>query len=220
MEINIFKGPGTHNDHAYLNWRYSTFTKYPYDKFDIMAESYFDATQILLDNIIQNNYDKRADSVIFSILFSFHHYVEVKIKAIMNYYVYLDSNNKALIKYLGTQKNGDTVLKPYPDNEHNIYRLYKELTKIIKFSNLTKIEKSDKRFIYLQSYLEQINKYQIFRDSPQLDFTRYPIGKKEKNYFYTNTEKNITISPINFKKISNEIELELSGLFYQLENYE
>lgn len=218
--INIFNGPGNHNDHAFLNWRYSIFTKAPYDKFDVMSESYFDATQILLDNIIENNDDKRADSVIFSVLFSFHHYIEIKIKAIMNYYVNIEPSNPALIKYLGKTEEGSLVLKPYPNNEHNINQLFKELMKIIKSSSLKYIEKSDSRFEYLKSYLKQINKYQIFKDSPQLDFTRYPIGKKEKNYFYTDTNKNITISPINFKKISKHIELELSELFYQLENYE
>ncbi|WP_342388136.1 hypothetical protein [Salinicoccus bachuensis] len=215
MKIDIYKGPGGHNNHAYLNWRYSKFTKDEHTMLDTMSESYFDSSQILLDAAINNNTDKKADSIIFAILFSFNHYIELKIKAIINSYVYLDKDNKRLKEILQKEENGEQYFVPFPKG-HNINELTCDLIKILKDSNLPKIEKTEKRFKYLKSYLSQLNKYQIFKDSKHLDFTRYPLNIKKDRYFYTETTDNITISLYNFKVISTKIEEELSMLYHQL----
>ncbi|HEC2161380.1 TPA: hypothetical protein R1902_002462, partial [Staphylococcus delphini] len=86
-------------------------------------------------------------------------------------------------------------------------------------SNLPKIEKDKERFSTLSSYLKQLNKYQIFRDSPNMDFTRYPHSKNNGEYFYVKTYKNVTISLVGLSKIKDEVRIELEGLSDQLEYY-
>lgn len=216
MTIDIYKGPGGIDDHAYLNWRYTQFLNRPHSMLDTMSESYFDSTQILLDAAIQNNTDKKADSIIFTILFSFNHFIEIKIKSIINYFVYLDGRNKRLNEILKKDKDGQGYMEPFPKG-HNINELTHDLIKVLKDSNLHEIEKTEKRFKHLKSYLSQLNKYQIFKDSKHLDFTRYPMNIKKDKYFYTETDENVTISLYNFKLISSEIEKELSDLYYQLD---
>lgn len=215
MKIDIYKGPGGINSHAYLNWRYSKFANDEHIMLDTMSESYFNSSQILLDAIINDNTDKKADSIIFTILFSFNHYIELKIKAIINCFVYLDKDNKRLKEILQKEENGEQYFLPFPEG-HKISEMKSDLIKIVKDSNLQTIEKTEKRFKYLKSYMDQLNKYQILKDSKHLDFARYPMKIGNDKYFYADTTENVTISLHNFKSISAKVEQELSGLYNQL----
>lgn len=214
MEINLFTNYDGIDKHAYMNWRF--WNKSEKYILEVMSDSYLDATTTLLKECLMDNQDKKADSLVFPILFSFNHYIELKLKSIFAYYNYLENNNKHLITM--REKNIIKLNTPYP-HTHNINTLFKNIENTILASNLPKIEKDKERFSTLSSYLKQLNKYQIFRDSPNMDFTRYPNSKNKGAYFYVKTYKNVTISLVGLSKIKDEVRIELEGLSDQLEYY-
>ncbi|TDM10447.1 hypothetical protein [Macrococcus lamae] len=204
MKIDIFNNHDGINKHAFLNWRF-TFKDRP-SLFDTMSEAYYESTNILVNECINDNSDKKADSLIFPILFSLNHYIELRLKSIIAYFYLLESDNDHI-----------SNIKNNPFSSHNISELMSIVVKLLNHTNLYKIEKDLKRFKQTNSYISQLNEYQIFKISPHMDFSRYPMNKSEKTYFYAETYENVTISLTNLKEIFSLVADELNGLYYQLE---
>lgn len=68
------------NKTAYLNWR--TYTHQPIHNFQILAQGYIKAAIDLAQECIDNNIDRKADILIFPMLFSANHGIELFVKSI------------------------------------------------------------------------------------------------------------------------------------------
>ncbi|MCO4095951.1 hypothetical protein CW676_03285 [Macrococcoides caseolyticum] len=210
MKFSIYNGPGDHTEHAYLNWRFWTHSE-ENEKLNQMSEFYLEATKTLLNATLKDNHDKKADSLIFPILFSFNHFIELKLKAILILYAKLEPDNEQI---LSTFKN-DTSIR---FKGHQINKYLDIIVKITSKTNINGIERKGKRFKYSKLYMDQLKEYDIFNESPNLDLSRYPLDKNNKQYFYSSTYDNVTISLINLGKMITHIEIELNGLYDQLIN--
>ncbi len=205
MKIDIFNNHDGINKHAFLNWRF-TFKDRP-SLFDTMSEAYYESTNILLMECVNDNSDKKADSLIFPILFSLNHYIELRLKSIIAYFYLLESDNDYI-----------SNINKNPFSTHNICELMSDVVKLLNHTSLNGIEKDKKRFKQTNSYIRQLNEYKIFNVSPHMDFSRYPMNKYEKTYFYAETFENVTISLTNLKESISLASEELNGLYYQLEH--
>ncbi|EGQ1288498.1 hypothetical protein GA135_11705, partial [Staphylococcus pseudintermedius] len=118
MKIDIFNNHDGINKHAFLNWRF-TFKDRP-SLFDTMSEAYYESTNILLIECINDNSDKKADSLIFPILFSLNHYIELRLKSIIAYFYLLESDNDHI-----------SNIKNNPFSSHNISELRSIVVKLL-----------------------------------------------------------------------------------------
>ena len=69
---------------AYLNWRMVRQGDWG-SEFLVLAEGYFNSAYHLLDICLKDNADKKADIIIFPILFNIVHGIELSLKAINCY---------------------------------------------------------------------------------------------------------------------------------------
>ena len=65
---------------AYMNWR--TRHHQPIHDMTVIADGYMKAAIMLAEECLQNNEDKKADIVVFPMLFSANHAIELYLKAI------------------------------------------------------------------------------------------------------------------------------------------
>lgn len=91
---------------------------------------------------------------------------------------------------------------------HNILDLLKKIE--------SKTNKLDLK--YTRHYIKAFNNAGWFKESPQLDITRYPISNKNKVYSHSEViDKNIQISINNLLLISHEIKKEFQNISNILE---
>lgn len=69
------------NQNAYLNWRMETNSDS--SNFYTMANSFANSTVLLLDSVLNDNSDKKADSIIFPIFYLADQSIELYLKAII-----------------------------------------------------------------------------------------------------------------------------------------
>src|SRR5699024_7205560 len=65
---------------AYMNWRTQRFDQI--QNMIVIAEGFRDSSLLLVEQILKDNTDKKADNLIFPILFNANHSIEVYLKAI------------------------------------------------------------------------------------------------------------------------------------------
>lgn len=68
------------NKTAYMNWR--TRQHEPIQSMNVIAYGYFQSAILLAEECIKDNYDKKADVLIFPMLFSVNHAIELYEKSI------------------------------------------------------------------------------------------------------------------------------------------
>ena len=181
---------------AYLNWRMSSDQRH---NFNIIARGYLHAAIDLVTTCLADNSDKKADELIFPILFNSNHAIELYLKSIMwSLHWLLDSSE--------TYSSG-----------HDIRQLFQTVCKLIKhycqeydtdkFSTFKDQTKNLKEYIdELYLFLHPDNNG-IPENKESLDFSRYPIQSDKKTpYIYANnTDKNITVDLPNFIERLQEI---------------
>lgn len=171
------------NKTAYMNWR--TDSTDPILNMNIIASAYFDSALTLLNSCLEDNYDKKADVLIFPVFFSINHGIELYVKSIF----------WSMNKLLGYNK-------PYPSN-HNIRCIwYAAKDKIVKYGFGYGHEKNDfeKMIVTLESYLNELyenimvdEKKDINKAYHNIDFSRYPLNNKYEDHFYLKECENVVV---------------------------
>lgn len=192
------------NKNAYLNWR--TRHHQPIHNMMVLAEGYFDSSKLLTKCCLEDNTDKKADAVIFPILFSFNHGIELYLKSIC-------WSLNLLLNYKSK----------YPKN-HNIRGIwYSTKDKIQEFG--FDIDRPKQTFfnmvVILERYIEEISNT-IKREGSDInsahhniDFSRYPINNKEEYHFYLQTFDNVVVDLENLLKLIEDI----NNCLHLLSNY-
>jgi len=165
---------------AYMNW--STDKHQPIHNLYAFAEGYFDSAVLSIKACLVDNSDHKADGLIFPILFSMNHAIELYEKSIC-------WSLNILLGYKST----------FADN-HDIREIwYTAKQKITKYGFDYGREEADflKMIAPLEKYLNEIYRSIMTDDFNNayhnIDFSRYPTNNKFENHFYVKQHDNVVI---------------------------
>lgn len=161
---------------AYISWKFN-FSYEKENDFDIMSNAYFECALELINKCIEDNKDKKLDTWIFPILYNISHSLELKLKSI---YLYIQKN-------LGPSKTNHNWI----DLIRDIKGYYIEENQ--KEKNFKK--KTNEQFILSLEIAERFLK-DLLSKSEDVTFIRYPVDKKNNEFFYNNSEENVVIDLI------------------------
>lgn len=165
---------------AYMNWRTDKYQ--PIHNLNVLAEGYFDSAKLSIKACLVDNSDHKADGLIFPILFSINHGIELYEKSICwSLNVLLGHNSK------------------FPDNHYIREIWYTVKRKIEEFGFDYGREEVDfsKMIVPLEKYLDEI--YRNIMTSNlndaryNIDFSRFPSNRNLRNHFYVNQYDNVVI---------------------------
>ncbi len=189
------------NKNAYMNWR--TNLHEPIHNMNTIADGYFQNAILLAKSCLQDNLDKKADVLIFPMLFSVNHAIELYEKSIC-WSLNILLGNKSKFK-----ENHDI---------RGIWLTVKQKIKEFGFvSDEGRGEKEFYRMIQnLEKYLQEI--YTTIMDNDinsayyNIDFSRYPLNNHNEYHFYLKNCENVIIDIENFLNVIEDINDCLSRL--------
>nr|WP_294368808.1 hypothetical protein [uncultured Ruminococcus sp.] len=159
---------------AYLNWRSNKYTNQR-RQLVVMGDNFFSSTYNLLQQCINDNGDKKADSWIFPIMFNIVHGIEIYLKAInviLN--IVLNEQNQVI------------------QGGHDIKQLCQtSKSLILKYKNRNKNETTDQMWTaikVIENFIEN-----IYEKTNDMTFARYPMDKNKNGHFYIQTLDNSVI---------------------------
>lgn len=188
---DIFSNNIDINKNAYMNWR--TNKHEPIKNMITIARGFMISSIILAEQAVNNNKNKRADIIIFSILFNANHAIELYLKAITwTLNILLDKNNKI-------------------EGNHDIKQIYEVVCKRVNEFEKDKVRRQqfNKLTVNLKNYINELfEKIQTEiggKHKDNMDFSRYPFNQKYVNHFYLDTFDNVVIDLENFIERFTEI---------------
>ncbi len=159
---------------AYLNWRSNKYTNQRH-QLVVMGDNFFSSAYNLLQQCINDNGDKKADSWIFPIMFNIVHGIEIYLKAInviLN--IVLNEQNQVI------------------QGGHDIKQLCQtSKSLILKYKNRNKNETTDQMWTaikVIENFIEN-----IYEKTNDMTFARYPMDKNKNGHFYIQTLDNSVI---------------------------
>lgn len=183
---------------SYMNWRTDRFNNN--HNYTVLGDGFSQAAIILMDKILEDNTDKKADVLIFPIFYDIDQAIEVYIKAIIN----------VLNELLGNQPENMT--------SHDIKQLFSQMkSRIEKVKSGTK--GLQKHLKPLSSYIEELYEKIYYaedrvRGTVHMDFARYPVTTSGTQHFYITKFENEVVDIENLRKRFVEVMDCLEGLYY------
>lgn len=181
---------------AYMNWRTN---KHEYiSNIIVIAKGFMMSSISLAEQMLDNNNDKKADIIIFPILFNANHAIELYLKAIT--------------WTLNVILNKDEKL----EGSHDIKQIFNVVcSRVNEFeTHKERKEQFKKLTINLKEYMNEL--YKKIEDKSNgkykdnMDFSRYPFNTKYINHFYIDDFDNIVIDLENFVLRFKEIGTNLN----------
>lgn len=174
---SIFQYNADINKTAYMNWR-TGFADGSRRQFVIIGEAFFTSAYHLVEECLNDNSDKKADSWIFPILFNVIHGTELYLKAI----------NSVLSAILG-KKRGIT------EGGHDLKTLCRTARNlIIEYKNLHKDYTTEQMFMAIKIVERFIDN--IYAKTDDMTFARYPMDKDKNGHFYIQNLENEVVDLI------------------------
>ena len=195
----IFKDNASIERTAYMNWR--TRQDQPIYDMLIIADGYMKAAIMLGKNCLEDNRDKRADIVVFPMLFSANHAIELYLKAINWSLNILLNKNEIFCGGHDIRQIWNIVKKRISEFEidKNKRKQFKDKTK--------KLED------YISELYEKIDKeHNAHVKIKNMDFSRYPLNSDNEEHFYIENKKNEVVDLEMFVEIFEKIYYNLSCL--------
>ena len=163
-----------------MNWR--TDKHQPIHNLNALAEGYFDSAVLSIKACLADNSEHKADGLIFPILFSINHAIELYEKSIC----------WSLNVLLGYKSQ-------FPDNHFIREIWYTVKQKIKEFGFDYGRDEADffKMILPLEKYLDEIYR-NIMTDNLNdarynIDFSRFPSNRNLRNHFYVNQYDNVVV---------------------------
>nr|WP_317378222.1 hypothetical protein [uncultured Faecalimonas sp.] len=203
---DIFSYNADINKTAYMNWR--TNQHEPIHNMNVIADGYFESAILLAKDCLNDNWDNKADILIFPMLFSVNHAIELYEKSICwSLNILLGYNSK---------------FNPNHDIR-GIWLTAKEKIKEYGFGYGHEEADFNKMIKKLESYLDELFKTimneNINKAYYNIDFSRYPMNNHEEYHFYLKTYDNVVVDLENFisvfEKIRKNLNL-LANYYYEL----
>ncbi|MQN00518.1 MAG: hypothetical protein FRC54_00725 [bacterium LCO1.1] len=166
---------------AYLNWR--TQANDPAHNLHVLASDYADGAVVLINAVLKDNSDKKADSLIMPILYSIDQSIELFLKTIIR---------------LIDEQSGDGISNY---KSHDIAELKQQM--------VAKIKKVEKKTAGLEKHLKPVTEFidELYvkikqkddngRDRVNIDFARYPFTADGAAHFYVEEKDNVVIDVEN-----------------------
>lgn len=185
---------------AYLNWQ--MIPNEVADNLATMARGFSDAAKTLIETILKDNSDKKADILIFPIMYAINQSIELYLKAILRQIEEIQNQTVSIYK------------------THNINELYQQMVSACKKKELrTKgLKKHLKELrLYIDELFSQIS--DVKNQHPKMDFARYPIDIDGNEQFYIVFGDNVVIDIENLRNRFIEIDKSLFSIYsmYQAE---
>ena len=202
MQKKLFSYNVDISKNAYLNWR--TSKEDVAKDLEVLAEGFATAALLLINKALEDNSDKKADIIIFPILYSIDQSVEVYLKAI--------------IRMIETLNGG--AVNSY--TTHDIQSLLNTTLGMMKKREAT-TKGLSKHIEPLKKYIDELYalikvKDQDGKETLNIDFARYPIDTVGEPHFYVKDSKNVVIDVENLLHRFEEIKDCLSSLCSYYEN--
>lgn len=182
---------------AYLNWR--TDKQDHAHNLYVLASDYCDGALSLINNVLQDNRDKKADALIMPIMYCIDQSIEVYLKAIIRRIEIITGDVQSNFK------------------SHDIKELYRAMVEHIKKKEI-KTKGLQKHLLPLSTFIDELYlKIQTTdadgRDSFGIDFARYPIRVDGTPHFYITADDNVVIDIENLGYRFAEIRDCLESLY-------
>lgn len=183
----------------------------PIKNMQVLAKGYMVSALELAKGCLHDNSDKKADIIVFPMLFSANQGIELYEKSIYWSMNILLENKK-----------------PYPDN-HKIREIWYSVKEKIRKYGFDKSagrgkDEFDSMVITLEKYLDELY-MKIGKDGDintafhNIDFSRYPLNNRREAHFYINEIDNVVIDLENFLMLMEDIYKcldRLAGYYYEL----
>ncbi|MBZ9520374.1 hypothetical protein [Bacillus safensis] len=182
------------NKNAYMNWRTNRYDHI--HNMHVIAEGFMNSAITLAKNCLKDNHDKKADMLIFPILFNLNHGIEVYLKAMC-------WNLNQLLN------RTDTF-----ESSHNLKNLLEKTKKLtVEFDNRTEALQWS---IQLEKYIDDLyTKIETVKENGRkfsdITFARYSLTRDLEPQFYITELNNVVIDLENFVQFFN-------GVFKDLHN--
>lgn len=195
MSQNIFSYNSDVDKNAYLNWRTEKHNLIL--NMITVAKGFMDSALINAEAIIEDNNDKKADILIFPILFNVNHAIELYLKAITWELNILLNNNKEI------------------EGQHDIKQIFSVVKSRVNEYETEKLRRRQfNDFVndldeYIHELFSHIDSGKIGNKKDNMDFSRYPFNQKYVNHFYIDKIDNVVIDVENlierFEGIGNSL---------------
>ncbi|UNK19359.1 hypothetical protein MNQ98_04815 [Paenibacillus sp. N3/727] len=192
---DIFSYNADINKNAYMNWRTRRFDHI--HNMHVIAEGFMNSAISLAETCLKDNHDKKADMLIFPILFNLNHGIEVYLKVIC-------WNLNQLLNKTETF-----------ESSHNLKNLIAETKKLtVEFDNITEALQWS---FQLEKYIDELyTKIETVKDNGKkvydITFTRYSLTRDLEPQFYITEFNNIVIDLENFVQFFNDVYKDLDNM--------
>lgn len=185
------------NKTAYMNWRVQQHQ--PLHNMLVIADGYSQSVILQIDACLADNHDKKADVVIFPVLFSMNHAIEVYLKVInWSLNILLEKDDK----YCG----GHDIRQIWNTVKSLVNVFEEEKDRKIQFKGMT--EKLEEYIAELYQHIDgNINAHKKMKN---MDFSRYPFNTDYHYHFYIETFENVVVDLEYLKELFEEISCNLS----------
>lgn len=169
---------------AYLNWR--TGQHEHIHNLIVIADGFMKSATLLSEKCLEENWDKKADIVIFPILTNANHAIELYLKATMWTLNLLLKNNYRLEKHHNISQLFSVVCSRVNEFE-------KEIEKRREFKKQTENIKD-----YIIELKAKITPKEMKSNNDNMDFSRYPFTNDNVPHFYITDFDNVVVDLENF----------------------
>lgn len=169
---SFFEDMGDIQKTAILNWRFDSMRDTE-NQFYEMGKAYLQTAVQLIDDCLENNHDKKADTWIFPIMFNTVHGIEIYLKGFNSQIRILDKIEKNEFQDSSLEKG------------HDIRKLCIDAIELIKASSHTDLLPE---FEFVKKFIDV-----LYANTDDMTFARYPTGNKGDAQFYVKQKTNVTI---------------------------
>lgn len=184
------------NKNAYMNWRTNRFDDI--HNMHVLAEGFMTSAITLAQICLRDNHDKKADMLIFPILFNLNHGIEVYLKSMC-------WNLNQLLN------RTDTF-----ESSHNLRNLL-EKTKKLTVEFVDNRTEALQWCIRLEKYIGELyTKIETVKDNGKkvydITFARYSLTRDLESQFYITEFNNVVIDLENFVQFFNDVFRDLDNI--------
>lgn len=184
---------------AYMNWR--TRQHQPIHDMIIIADGYMKSAIMLAEDCLQDNKDKKADIVVFPMLFAANHAIELYLKAINWSLNMLLEEKESFCGGHDIRQIWNTVKKRMTsfETEKDRRKQFKEMTKELE--------------AYITELYDKIDKdHNANAKMKNMDFSRYPFNTDDEYHFYIENYENEVVDLEVFAEVFEIIGDNLSSI--------